>query len=411
MFTSSKSLSGCVNLGRKVGLVQACCAINRNGMLRRKLCSDAGERHQHDDLNFLDGDTLDEGVPIKDIFCNAEGNPIFEYDRTNPMGENYDWTTFERAFGLDKLHDVDFEEWEPRSSENCVSVDGSEGSIKEAAMLMASVHMANLANDGAHTAAQFVEDDAGFENEKELDEIVARALTNSNKPDIRKDPVSHKFSDITSHIVDTQHSAQQTFSRTTLDDGSTKKVGRAQQLKKRFPERKAVKKLDVKKEMRSPGSADSAHFEEIIRVPENAKKPGYERRIRSLEVQMERIATEVLCIPGCEFHDVGATMHHTLLSPDGFTLSIFFDLDGVSSKKLIQDVSIWSSRLASKVRAELSKRLYAKRVPTVKLVLMGNEKLMVETATASMAIQGNHLDALFDQIAAERKQKGEKRST
>lgn len=371
-----------------------------------------GDGDDDDDVFSPDDTFLNGGEIYKQIFLGPDSKPIFEYDNTQPPDENYDWSAFEKAFGLDKLHNTDLEEWEPQLSSNddcswdIIEMDGSEESINEASRIMANFHVRHAMNGNGRTDPETERPADNMKDGGQLDDIIPHALTKPQNSLLPADTVPSKDSEA---LLSHDKPMDQVTRRYSFpEDGPTKKKGRIQRNSKRISKRVGMQVVPSHPEQQSgrvvpKAAVDSINIAHSLRVPRNNEKPGYERRIRGLEVQMERIATEVLCVPGHEFHDVGATMHYVLLSPDGFSLSIYFDLDDASAEFRKTNISAWSSRMGSQVRAELSQRLYTKRVPVVKLIkLKDGTDSVNNNSRDGESIKRQELDMLFDRIKAER---------
>lgn len=113
-------------------------------------------------------------------------------------------------------------------------------------------------------------------------------------------------------------------------------------------------------------SADAAvACEELPPHATNKQRPGYERRVMSMEREMERIVEEVLHVESAEWEQHGCDTHHVGLSANMRDLTIFYDLDIALSGK---DAAAWKrtlKRLTGAVRSELASRLDIRYAPRV----------------------------------------------
>lgn len=404
------------SIHRKCGLPFLHTTIVRTPCLWRHACTINENDGDSDAIPLSDARLLNDEDIQKEIFFGQDGKPIFEYDRTKPLDENYDWTAFEKAFGIEKVHDIDFEKWEPLFSSNesllnDTETDNFDDSINDISRIVSRLHASNAQNESkSHTDFATEKYFDNHENEQPTDSVIQSALMDACRPFT---PRAQNSSDAPGKVAPTKGFQVQSKDSSVFEDGPTRKLGRIQRNSKRFSKRSSIKVTQphqpTRKGMRSENIVNSFNINDALRVPRNTQKPGYERRIRGLEFQMERIATELLCVPGHEFHDAGATMRHVLLTPDGFTLSVYFDLDDASSEFKRRKLSAWSSRVAGQVRTELAKRLHIKRVPVVKLLKLKDEATVsVVNKRDKKVSEKRQLDALFAQIAAER---GESSST
>lgn len=356
----------------------------------------------------------------KHVHFDHDGNAIFEFDPNQKFDGNYSWKEFEHAHGLEKLHDMDFEEWEPHAPYSSVEFDSTPAKIRKAAMFMAKKQTQSPTEKLADEAK-------ARESLRQLEDILHRAqekaaaksgapVSKPSEEDGRTTttcmpsvPSGAGMTDASTHTMDSvpeeegAPTRQRSLNREPPRDGSTRKLDRA-----RRAAEKAARAPSKRTKKTTPRPAVQL-ADGILQVPEDAKRPGYERRIRSLESQMERIATEVLCKPGSEFEDSGAAIRHVLLSPNGCTLSIYFETDDDVRPDGKHHASghhaPWRKAIGSEVRSALARQLYAKRVPKVELVRLKPGNAFDDTSMAhDPSREVRELDNLFDQIAAERNQ-------
>lgn len=409
------------SIHRKWGLPLLRTTTERTLRLWRHACTVNENDGDSDDVPLSDARLLNDEDIYKEIFLGDDGKPIFELDRTKPLDENYDWIAFEKAFGIDKLHDIDFEKWEPlfcsnnESSLDDTEIDNFDGSIDKTSRIVSRLHASNAQNESESRIDSATEKYFdGHENEQQIDSVIQSALMGARRSST---PKAQTSSDVPGKVAPPREfQIQNKEDSSVFEDGPTKKLGRIQRNSKRLSKRSSIQVTQPHRQTgkgtRLENIVDSFNINDALRVPRNTQKPGYERRIRGLEFQMERIATELLCGPGHEFHDAGATMRHVLLAPDGFTLSVYYDLDDASNEFKRRKLSAWSSRVAGQVRAELAKRLHTKRVPVVKLFKLTDEtKVSAVDKRDKKVSEKRQLDALFAQIAAEREESSSRTSS
>lgn len=353
----------------------------------------------------------------KNVTYTADKKPIFEYNPNDEIEKNFDWTGFEKSFGLTKYHDIDFEEWKPYSVASSAEIDGTKSKSKKAAMYMAKKHM--------ETPAEALrEEEKAQQSLRQLQEIVrkAEARNASTVPvdtQTESDPTATNPSTATNVENERKVMAKATSQpsqrehvpesipppkyrspkRQAPADGSTRKLERT-----RVAAEKSAQ--EQPKRVKKPTKPTVQFSDDMLLAPVNTRRPGYERRIRSLEVQMERIATEVLCVPGNEFNSSGATMRHVLLAPNGCTLLIYFEADGrteVLKGSRFKNYKAWNKFVCGEVRSALARQLYAKRVPKVELIRVREGGAFNETDLEYDPDKSKRdLDNLFSQIAEER---------
>ncbi|CDF77562.1 unnamed protein product [Chondrus crispus] len=137
---------------------------------------------------------------------------------------------------------------------------------------------------------------------------------------------------------------------------------------------------------------------QTFQQPVNHKRPGYERRVMSMEREMERVAEQVLCKADSTWYKAGANIERLLLSPNMKNLTLFYTIDSQARRP-----SSWwrkiNAKSASSLRAALAQNLKTKYVPRVYF----EEATINKTSRVTPA--ESKLDILFDKIAAEREMK------
>lgn len=393
-------------------------------------------------------DEMEAEEAMAQDFYSPDGKLIYSLDPDKLNGE-VDWKEFERAFGIDHLHNVkDLENWDFELQDK--DGDDLETKIHEG-------YFTNVEQEAHEDAKQYIEhqrkgpptpEEKKRREEAEQERQRQRELKEESHWNDFENFVQHSLKNpsytVACHLerdkAGVSDKGGEDFKRTkskrqAVDDGTTHKLerrrmatrknptmsstndsssGRSQQLHKHTPRR----------------AADVSVSESLgdIPMPTDTRRMGYERRIQSLQSQMERIASKQLSSSNSEFEQLGATMHHVMLSTDGFTLKIFFDVDDMDMKqrrvsphnneednRMLSKkaeykhnkkmFTLWQRRVENSVRAALAAQMYAKRVPKVELVQVRADG---STLSDDGGGQNANIDDLFDRISAERESNGDR---
>lgn len=378
----SLSKFGCDFLGR---------ALARSSFGSKSGTEDS-KNYSEPDSPFVEPEPID-GVQKEDWYC--DGKLVFTFDHTDKINENYNWSAFEKAFGVDKLHDLDMEKWEFPSSavieeyEETEETEETEGT-GDAEDLDPTFEEITSERMKEHLGGDVREQAMKHRKDGSLCHKELRIETEStlNTPVEPTESNQTKFEKATT----SQLYKPSNRKRKSLNDGSTYKLERARLKAPKKPPKQSGHKYSDKS--RLPNG--------ILYVPANLKRPGYERRVRGLETIMERIVVEVLYTPGSEFSNLNATLHHVLLSPDGFNLKLYYDAENQLFLKDKDAYQLWSRRLCAKVRSALARGMYIKRVPKVKLVRIDGDWALHSSSIGRGYGKLEKLTELFGQIAAER---------
>lgn len=395
-------------------------------------------------------DEMEADQAMAQDFYSPDGKLIYSIDQDKLNGE-VDWKEFERAFGIDHLHNVkDLENWdfeldvEDGEEPETKIYEGEFKNIEEVAHENTRQYM-EFQRQGPPTA-----EEKKRQEEEEQKRHRQRQLKEEAHWKDFENFVQHSLTDpsytVARHLGkgkagepdnDIENVKQRKSKRQPVNDGTTHKLDRLRIMATRKDptmcstnDSSSVRSQQVVRNT-PRRAADVSVSESLgdIPMPMDTRRMGYERRIQSLQSQMERIASMHLSSSSSEFEQLGATMHHVMLSTDGFTLKIFFDVDDMDIKQrrvLLQNhgetnrmpsskkaedkhnkkmFTLWQRRVENSVRSALAAQMYAKRVPKVELV-----QVRADGSTLSGGGTGQiaNIDDLFDRISAERKRNVER---
>lgn len=479
----------------------------------RALCSQTGPEGSDDQKESLDNPSLAEDIEKmneqldKMVFEDEHNNVFFEFkpNEHNMFDPDYDWSSFEKAFGVHNLKDDDFDDWEPTSdfeilhsspgeelSDDDLSeikdrltalgvpnsnadprhsaLDGRDHKLEEIiarARKRASTEAASDAVTAVTTAATAVPSsvpsaaharvDAEERTDEQLRENTAQVcatpcadaspaaladLRGASAPPPPPPPSTQQaapnaFAAATAGLAallsESSHAAaaaaaqlpadiddklsaapapsQRAQHAAALAGGATRKLGRTRAARRGMgggsgSSGGAVRRAEVAARVADVGG----NATDMPALPNSVRRPGYERRLRSLEAQMERLAISALTtrhVGDGGFADLGGDVRRALLSADGCTLSVYYCDDGVGDRSCAR----WRAtcrRAGAQVRAALAGGMYIKRVPKVEMVRMRGDggDVAPEGEGASAPTSTAELDRLFGEIAAEREREG-----
>lgn len=381
--------------------------------------------------------------PLAQDFYSPDGKLIYSLDPDKLNGD-VDWKEFERTFGIDHLHNVkDLENWD-------FELDDEDGDELETKIQEGHFNVEQEAHKDTKQYIDFQRQGPPTPEEKKRREEAEqerqrqRQLKEEKRWNDFENFVQHSLKDpsytVARHLgrdkAGTSDRGGEDVKRTKskrqpVDDGATHKIERRRMATRKNPtitsanDSSSGRSQQLNKHTPRRATADVSVSESLgdIPMPTDTRRAGYERRIQSLQSQMERIASKQLSSSNSEFEQLGATMHHAMLSTDGFTLKIFFDVDDMdikqprvppqyneednrmSSKKAEyrhnkKMFTLWQRRVENSVRSALAAQMYAKRVPKVELVQVRADG---STLSGDGGGQSANIDDLFDRISAERK--------
>lgn len=370
---------------------------------------DTGKQKRRATIEFVN--PPNENEPDEKLFreeYHSEDGTLFYGTDVDKKMEKGDWQEFEKTFGLDKLHNIkNFEDWNFKSvgsKEDVIDLKDDSTSMYEKAQVLADqfVNSGTQMNREEERQHELEEE----RNWKQFEEFVETSLANPSTT-VPVDSYGSIFEQDGEEEVETV-SEKRSPKRQAPDDGSTHKLDRSRP--KSFKHRQSISSSRSLPSPPSPHSSSSPLStvkspEELLTMPVNTRRPGYERRLRSLEAEMERITSEILGETDSEFDDFGAIMQHAMLSSDGFTFRVFFQLADTRKQNDKKKFRIWKKRICNQVRAALAAQLHAKRVPKVELVhAQPDTENSNVYGTSQFTSEGRaELDRLFEQIATERK--------
>lgn len=331
----------------------------------RSFCTDFKDSTPH----FKEAKWTDDPdkTPLKEEFLDADGNVIFECGKDTKFDESYDWAPFEKAFDLDKLLNNLDQEPEPKFDEVTEEFELDFSKLSE------------IACNVERNYPEIVKESRSFQ--KELNAI----RDSSDTPD-DPSPVDGTLPKSQLPSLDEESPMR---SSTEAPHGVTRKLKRASS----SPSSSTHKSV--------PNVTPPSLPEHALRLPESARRPGYERRLQTLEAQMERIAVEVLCAPDAAWVTAGGELERVMLTPNGQTLILQFTRVDRDEK----DSRLWQKTCktaARAVRLALANGLHAKRVPKVVFERVSESSLDNVNGPAE-------IEKLFERIAHERENEaGEK---
>lgn len=302
---------------------------------------------------------------IRDVYMSKTGEELLTVEADAALDSSFDWGNFERRLGLDKADDEIVDEgWERLQEKyqmNTKTIDDNPSS---------RIRRTGAPKDprARFTPAGRNFTDMGFSVEycdgdpPEANMSDPPEANLSDPPEAQHEGVKIKQEKSPKQIVGSLQHAAMGRQSSGSDNG----------------------------EARMFSDAD------VFRQPVNRKRPGYERRVMSMEREMEKIAVDVLCKESSLWYTEGADVERVLLSPNMKNLTVYYTVETGSTRP----ASWWRkthAKSASSVRAAFAQRLETKYVPRVYFEEAGKD------GDSGGAI-GNksQLDALFDQIATER---------
>lgn len=294
---------------------------------------------------------------IREVYIADTGEELLTVEADAVLDASYDWADFERRIGLDDIDEAAIDEgWERLQRKYGMKSSKIDDKLKGASKRDAASRSEHSRFDA--TGKRFT--DVGISVEycdEEPPEAQQRPRSQAQNV---APPNSEDQNDPAEKVGPLQHAAMQKQS-SRLDRIETRLFNGA----------------------------------EAFQQPVNRKRPGYERRVMSMEREMERIAEDVLCNDDSHWY-AGANIERVLLSPNMKNLTVYYSLDDGSTRP----ASWWrkmNGKLAKTVRAAFAQRLETKYVPRVFF-----EEVTNEQAVDGAIGEKSQLDMLFDQIAAER---------
>lgn len=292
---------------------------------------------------------------IREVYVNDDGEEVLTVEANAPFDNSFDWNEFEQRLGLNDIDDADVDEaWERLQRKYGMKPKKTEEKFEHASKrAVPKVKHRNFDSTGK------VFRDVGISIEY-CDEEPREA---------------HEYYPLHAHDDSTP-------SQETNRDSSD----RTDSLQHAVSPRPSRKLRTIETEL--PSDTDG------LQQPVNRKRPGYERRVMSMEREMEKIAGDVLCDDNCEWYAEGGNVERVLLSPNMKNLTIYYTLDSASKRS----PSWWrkiNTRSAATLRSALSQRLVTKYVPRVFFEPQ-------EDGLSSAVDNKSQIDTLFEQIAAER---------
>lgn len=310
--------------------------------------------------DLTDQSELDNSQVLATDFLNKDDNVIFQFDSSRPI-EAVDWREFEKAFGLDSqdFDEIDLEEIEGLTVTEVVEEEdqfaptaynetpsGTSEEELHAPLLMMPTKEEKVINKTASQSENL---------DKDFEENVETVAKNDNAD----------------WSVTRKRSRD---SRRVQSDGS---------------ERLSTSDRKLRSQQNFPQVIDRKSVEatvtDTLDAPINYKRPGFERRVRCLEAEMERVVVKRL-----EFNEIwgksNASVQSVLLSPNLQNLTIFYETEDQSRIKKLKKV-------AKDLRSTIASSVPLKYVPSV----------FLEYSTKStFGNNSNELDDLFRKIAEER---------
>lgn len=327
--------------------------------LNRSYCTNLPP--EYDDSELVRVLTASQDDLVREVFISASGEQNLTLDPTIDYGNDFDWAEFERRFGLDHDEDNLFDE------ESLFYDDGEQIRRKTRTKRKKPDGKPEKCNSSADHCDSFTKRDKKGAHAMSPDCTVE--YCDEEKPEGQRHTLNLRVA-----------------SEPITEDGKVA-VDEPNILQHAFMEREIPVQRGGKHI--PPGVAQT------FQQPVNHKRPGYERRVMSMEREMERIAEQVLCKAESTWYKAGANIERLLLSPNMKNLTLFYTIDSQARRP-----SSWwrkiNAKSASSLRAALAQNLKTKYVPRVHF----EEATINKTSRVTPA--ESKLDILFDKIAAER---------
>lgn len=136
---------------------------------------------------------------------------------------------------------------------------------------------------------------------------------------------------------------------------------------------------------------------DAFQQPINKKRPGFERRVMSMEAEMEKIVVDVLCKGNPVWSTEGADVERVLLSPNMKNLTVYYTLDDSSYSNRKRWWKRTNAKFESAVRAALARELHIRYAPQVHF-----ERLKTTSTSPETKGELSEIEKLFEQIEEER---------
>lgn len=303
--------------------------------------------------------------PVREVIISQTGEELLELGTQDPFDESYDWDEFERRFGIHDVTDEEIDQgWEELKKNFNARTERVVEKGTKSKRARPFTRKAPKKIEGENFSIEFVDDDEEYSPHTEAAERAPEKASNL-KP--RQEKSSRFFTNTAEEITKVERVGKQP---STWKGGKQTKDPIYEQL---FAETDALKQ------------------------PLHKKRPGYERRVMSMERQMERIVENVLCKPGSEWCTAGGDVERVMLSSNMKNLTIYYNIEGSE-----RNAAWWkkmNATYAGEVRAALASSLETKYVPRV-FFDKGSEA----------SSKTDELDALFHRIESERAETDAKRA-
>lgn len=300
----------------------------------------------------------EKNKPTREVIVSQTGEELVDVSIEDSPEKSHDWDEFERRCGIyDATEEEIDRDWELLTKESNIRVEYVEKKGSRSKRARPFSRNARKTIEGRNFSIEFVDDD---------DENLPHSKATAQPTEEATVPKPERTRNLSGH-----------FSHTAAE------MAEAEYRSEQTSVRQGAKKV-----------ADPIYEQvfaetDALKQPAHQKRPGFERRVMSMERQMERIVEDVLCAPGSEWNTAGGDMERVMLSPNMKNLTIYYNAD-----ESRQDAEWWkkmNTKYAGVVRAALASRLETKYVPRV----FFDEGRQISG-------KADELDALFRRIESER---------
>lgn len=309
----------------------------------------------------------DPSSKVRDVYMSEDGEELFTVEADADLTK-IDWERFERAFGLnsavtDEEVDAGWEELKRKYNVKTKAVPA--GNARYSKLKQRSRPSNGHSFLNKRLSLQFVDEEAPTTEAVPF-------------PEFNVEP-------------DTVHDRGAQLSDVHQVTGKTENTANAGHVENRGPQL-TLGSVKLPEEAQQTINLENA---DAFKQPVNKERPGFERRVMSMESEMEKIVVDVLCNRDSEWYAEGGDVERVLLSPNMKNLTVYYTVAHCNPPR---SPAWWRKshrKFAAKIRATLAQQLETRYVPTVHLE-------QAECKTDSEQGGGSDLDQLFDQIAAER---------